>query len=60
MGFFDDILDLVIITGIARSLAEFQALDVEGMYRTLLHLQQTGQFQLGHGYNWFLVFREPA
>ena len=50
MGFFDEILDLIVITGIARSLAEFQAMDVEAMYRTLLHLQQTGQFQLGQSY----------
>lgn len=39
-----------IVRGIARSLEEFQGMDTEGMYRTLLHLQQTGQFQLGQQY----------
>ena len=39
-----------IVMGIARSLEEFQVMDTEGMYRTLLHLQQTGQFQLGQQY----------
>lgn len=39
-----------IIKGIARSLEEFQVMDTGGMYRTLLHLQQTGQFQLGQQY----------
>ena len=37
-----------ILNGIARSMGEFQAMDIEGMYRTLLHLQQIGQFQRGH------------
>jgi hypothetical protein len=39
-----------IVTGIARSLNEFQLMDLDGMYRTLLHLQQTGQLQLGQQY----------
>jgi hypothetical protein len=39
-----------IVKGIARSLNEFQGMDIDGMYRTLLHLQQTGQIQLGQQY----------
>lgn len=39
-----------IVTSIARSMGEFQAMDIDGMYRTLLHLQQTGQLQTGQQY----------
>lgn len=39
-----------IVKGIAGSFEEFQAMDISGMYRTLLHLQQTGQYQLGNQY----------
>ncbi len=38
------------VKGIARSLDEFQTMDVNGMYRTLMHLQQAGQFQTGQRY----------
>ncbi len=38
------------IKGIARSLNEFQTMDVNSMYRTLLHLQQAGKFQVGQQY----------
>jgi hypothetical protein len=50
MGLLSGLIELAILNGIARSLAEFQAKDIDGMYRTLLHLQQTGQYQLGHSY----------
>jgi hypothetical protein len=39
-----------IVKGIARNMGEFQAMDVNGIYRTLLHLQQTGQLQTGQQY----------
>ncbi len=39
-----------VLKGIAQSMGEFQEMDVEGMLRTLVHLQQSGQFQLGHQY----------
>ena len=39
-----------IVKGIARSLGEFQAMDIDGMYRTLMYLQQNGQFQVGQQY----------
>lgn len=39
-----------VVKGIARNQREFQTMDIDGMYRTLLHLQQTGQFQLGQQY----------
>lgn len=39
-----------VVKGIARNMKEFEAMDVNGMYRTLLHLQQTGQMQLGQQY----------
>ena len=38
------------LQGIASSLEEFQRMDIDGMYRTLLHLQQTGQYHLGRRY----------
>jgi hypothetical protein len=39
-----------VVTGIAKSLEEFQAMDVDRMYNTLLHLQQTGQIRIGQQY----------
>ena len=39
-----------IVKGVARNMSEFQAMDVNGMYRTLIHLQQSGQIQLGQQY----------
>jgi len=39
-----------VVKGIARSQAEFMSMDIDGMYRTLVHLQQTGQLQLGEQY----------
>ena len=36
--------------GIAQSMGEFQEMDVEGMFRTLMYLQQSGQLQLGQQY----------
>ena len=39
-----------VLRGIAGSLGEFQRMDIDGMYRTLLHLQKTGQMQLGRRY----------
>lgn len=39
-----------IVKGIAGNLNEFQRMDIGGMYRTLLHLQRTGQMQLGQQY----------
>ncbi len=39
-----------VIKGIAQSMEEFQEMDVEGMLRTLMHLQQSGQFQVGQQY----------
>ena len=48
--FFIFLVGRAIVKGIARSLNEFHAMDIEGMYRTLLHLQQSGQFQLGQQY----------
>ncbi len=39
-----------VVKGIARSQAEFAAMDIDGMYRTLVHLQQTGQLQMGQQY----------
>ncbi len=50
MGIITDLISLAIGHSIARSLAEFQELDIDGMYRTLMHLQRTGQFQQGHSY----------
>jgi len=50
MGLISDLIGLAIAHSIARSLGEFQAMDIDGMYRTLLQLQQTGQYQLGNSY----------
>lgn len=44
------IIGRAVVKGIARNMEEFQAMDVNGMYRTLLHLQQSGQIQLGQQY----------
>ena len=38
------------LTHIARNLQEFQRMDIDGMYRTLVHLQQSGQYQIGQRY----------
>ena len=50
MGLLAELIGMAIAHHIARSLGEFQAMDVEGMFRTLVHLQRTGQYQLGHSY----------
>jgi hypothetical protein len=50
MDLLSELIGRAILNGIARSLGEFQTMDIESMYRTLLHLQQTGQFQTGHNY----------
>jgi hypothetical protein len=44
------ILVRAVVKGIASNMKEFQAMDVTGMYRTLLHLQQSGQIQFGQQY----------
>lgn len=49
-GIFMFFVGRTIVRGIARSMSEFQAMDAEGMYRTLLHLQQSGQYQVGQQY----------
>ena len=36
--------------GIAKNLQQFQSMDVDNMYRTLIYLQKTGQLQRGHQY----------
>ncbi|UCC81001.1 MAG: hypothetical protein JSW64_06490 [Candidatus Zixiibacteriota bacterium] len=39
-----------VVKGIAKNLDEFMAMDTNGMYRTLVHLQQSGNFRLGQQY----------